>query len=345
MHTIGESYLGSKPWRIVCLFFNTPLTSCQIGTGAYLKHFLRRTFGAVQPAPRRSRLIRCALLLSDSSHLASRLLPSLRSPRVRPLMVNCVSTGLRRSTPILGVSERGFNPECQQGNHCLGGWPHPFSARRNFNYHKLGAAVTDSAPVRQRSVGATAPNVGLRSRYSLFLKSFRPNRDFDRDFSIFGVSTELLHERLHSHLCRASFISSHNLELTRPPKKFFAGTRNPTPSNASPLLGSLLKSCSERPEFVTAIVAHCAFAWDPFKIRWSFEHRDYIEGRQFRDVQISGPFRRWEHTHKMDPQGPSACILTDSYLLRTALGMAGKFAGWLVGPTQTCSPFRISPPP
>jgi ligand-binding SRPBCC domain-containing protein len=32
----------------------------------------------------------------------------------------------------------------------------------------------------------------------------------------------------------------------------------------------------------------------PFRVRWVFEHRDYVEGRQFRDVQISGPFRRWD---------------------------------------------------
>lgn len=65
----------------------------------------------------------------------------------------------------------------------------------------------------------------------------------------------------------------------------------------------------------------------PFKIRWSFAHRDYIEGRQFRDVQISGPFRRWEHTHKMDPLGPSACILTDIICYELPLGRVGNFLG------------------
>jgi uncharacterized protein len=69
----------------------------------------------------------------------------------------------------------------------------------------------------------------------------------------------------------------------------------------------------------------------PFKIRWSFVHHGYIEGRPFRDVQISGPFRRWEHTHKMDPQGPSACILTDSICYELPLGMVGNLlAGWFV---------------
>jgi uncharacterized protein len=69
----------------------------------------------------------------------------------------------------------------------------------------------------------------------------------------------------------------------------------------------------------------------PFRIRWVFEHRDYIEGRQFRDVQISGPFRRWEHTHRMEPQGASACILTDCIQYELPLGFAGRLlAGWFV---------------
>jgi ligand-binding SRPBCC domain-containing protein len=69
----------------------------------------------------------------------------------------------------------------------------------------------------------------------------------------------------------------------------------------------------------------------PFRIRWVFEHCDYIEGRQFRDVQISGPFRRWDHTHQMEPQGASACVLTDRILYELPFGFAGKlFAGWFV---------------
>lgn len=48
----------------------------------------------------------------------------------------------------------------------------------------------------------------------------------------------------------------------------------------------------------------------PFRARWVLEHRDYIEGRQFRDVQLSGPFQRWVHTHSVEPSG-DASVLTD----------------------------------
>ncbi len=69
----------------------------------------------------------------------------------------------------------------------------------------------------------------------------------------------------------------------------------------------------------------------PFHMRWSFEHRDYIEGRQFRDVQTSGPFRRWKHTHLITPEGPEACRLEDRIEYELPFGALGNFfGGWLV---------------
>jgi ligand-binding SRPBCC domain-containing protein len=63
----------------------------------------------------------------------------------------------------------------------------------------------------------------------------------------------------------------------------------------------------------------------PFRIRWVFEHRDYIEGRQFRDVQLSGPFHRWEHTHLFTPQSHGVCILEDCIDYELPLGPLGNF--------------------
>ncbi len=49
----------------------------------------------------------------------------------------------------------------------------------------------------------------------------------------------------------------------------------------------------------------------PLRRRYVAEHRDYEAGRQFRDVQVEGPFARWEHLHRVEPSGPSACFLED----------------------------------
>ena len=32
----------------------------------------------------------------------------------------------------------------------------------------------------------------------------------------------------------------------------------------------------------------------PFHTKWKLEHRDYIEGCQFKDLLIAGPFKSWE---------------------------------------------------
>jgi hypothetical protein len=69
----------------------------------------------------------------------------------------------------------------------------------------------------------------------------------------------------------------------------------------------------------------------PLRIRWVFEHRDCIERRQFRDVQLTGPFRRWEHTHLFTPEGPGICILEDRIDYDLPFGALGNFLGsWFV---------------
>ena len=69
----------------------------------------------------------------------------------------------------------------------------------------------------------------------------------------------------------------------------------------------------------------------PFHVRWEFEHRDYVEGRQFRDVQISGPFRRWDHTHRITPRGPTSCRLEDRLEYELPFGILGNLlGGWFV---------------
>lgn len=65
----------------------------------------------------------------------------------------------------------------------------------------------------------------------------------------------------------------------------------------------------------------------PIAQRWVAEHRDYEDGRQFRDVQVSGPFSHWEHTHLIEPDGPSACYLEDRIEYALPLGLLGQIGG------------------
>lgn len=59
----------------------------------------------------------------------------------------------------------------------------------------------------------------------------------------------------------------------------------------------------------------------PLKLDWIAEHCDFIEGIQFADKQVSGPFAYWHHTHEVEPSGADECTLVDrvEYSLPAAL--------------------------
>jgi uncharacterized protein len=61
----------------------------------------------------------------------------------------------------------------------------------------------------------------------------------------------------------------------------------------------------------------------PFGFRWVARHRDYDPGHQFTDEQIRGPFSRWVHQHRVEPDGTDACILTDRVEYTPPLGALG----------------------
>jgi len=65
----------------------------------------------------------------------------------------------------------------------------------------------------------------------------------------------------------------------------------------------------------------------PFARKWVAEHHDIIPGRQFQDLQISGPFAEWDHTHLLEPSSADRCILTDRIEYRAPFGFLGQFFG------------------
>jgi ligand-binding SRPBCC domain-containing protein len=69
----------------------------------------------------------------------------------------------------------------------------------------------------------------------------------------------------------------------------------------------------------------------PFRTRWVAEHQDFEEGRYFSDVQVSGPFAYWKHSHTFEPDGPTACFLEDRVEYALPFGALGRWiAGWYV---------------
>lgn len=65
----------------------------------------------------------------------------------------------------------------------------------------------------------------------------------------------------------------------------------------------------------------------PFWRRWVAQHVDFDKStRSFRDIQLSGPFKKWEHTHTVIPTNSNACVLEDRIDFAWGPGPIGKLA-------------------
>jgi len=65
----------------------------------------------------------------------------------------------------------------------------------------------------------------------------------------------------------------------------------------------------------------------PLRVRWTAQHRDYVEGRQFIDEQVEGPFAFWVHAHRFLPEGEDACVIEDEIDYRLPFGALGQWLG------------------
>ena len=64
----------------------------------------------------------------------------------------------------------------------------------------------------------------------------------------------------------------------------------------------------------------------PFSLRWEARHKDVIEGRQFLDEQVRGPFHRWVHAHRFAPTAVG-CAVEDDVRYEVPLGALGRAVG------------------
>lgn len=65
----------------------------------------------------------------------------------------------------------------------------------------------------------------------------------------------------------------------------------------------------------------------PIKLRWVAEHSAYDPPRSFQDIQMSGPFAKWVHTHRVIPDSATTCILRDEIEYELPLGLLGRVFG------------------
>jgi ligand-binding SRPBCC domain-containing protein len=65
----------------------------------------------------------------------------------------------------------------------------------------------------------------------------------------------------------------------------------------------------------------------PISQIWTAEHTAFEPGRMFRDTMVSGPFRKWEHTHLFLPETPATSWLEDRVEFEFPMGWLGKRFG------------------
>ena len=69
-------------------------------------------------------------------------------------------------------------------------------------------------------------------------------------------------------------------------------------------------------------------------VRWVSVLRGVVDGREFRDEQVEGPFEHWVHLHQIEPDGPDACVYTDRIEYVPPFGPVGGAADQLFVHTQ-----------
>jgi ligand-binding SRPBCC domain-containing protein len=61
-------------------------------------------------------------------------------------------------------------------------------------------------------------------------------------------------------------------------------------------------------------------------IRWHTRIEVWEPPRRFVDVQLRGPYARWEHTHAFEPDGDAAVVIRDRVRYALPLGPLGALA-------------------
>lgn len=68
-------------------------------------------------------------------------------------------------------------------------------------------------------------------------------------------------------------------------------------------------------------------ALGPFRKRWVARLFDVIDGSQFCDEQVEGPFSKWVHVHRVVPETEQTCLLEDQINYQLPVGTLGAKLG------------------
>lgn len=127
----------------------------------------------------------------------------------------------------------------------------------------------------------------------------------------------------------ADFILESRVWIGRPRPDvfaFFADPRN-LPRVTPPSLG--LRVLSAPPTLGAGAVLDLSLRWLGGRMTWRSYIREYDPPYRFVDVQVRGPYARWEHRHRfLDDEG--ATLVEDRVTYRLPLGPLGRLAHALV---------------
>jgi ligand-binding SRPBCC domain-containing protein len=69
------------------------------------------------------------------------------------------------------------------------------------------------------------------------------------------------------------------------------------------------------------------FRWTPIRMEWHSRIEEYEPGSYFRDTQLSGPMRRWNHRHEFQSEnrnGVDGTLIRDRIEFEIGYGRVGK---------------------
>ncbi len=118
--------------------------------------------------------------------------------------------------------------------------------------------------------------------------------------------------------------------------QFFADPRNlpliSRPENDLRVLGAGLVPREGEPDLKILLSFRPLPALPFIRLRWTALITDFEAGRRFRDVQLAGPFKRWEHTHEFPPaarDGRAGTLVRDVVAYEVGFSFLGPLVNLL----------------